>query len=131
MSYNLIEAKHMTHDVDEQMGLVQFLRHLHQGHAVPDTFAVLGLGELLLHSDDHVEVARLIRNRLADASERLYSMFPEPMIYIPVSARLEENGHARMYFAEGKIIELPDVFGDRLERKRKHWFQAGFNITRG
>lgn len=131
MSYNLIEAKHMTHDVDEQMGLVQFLRHLHRGEKLPDTFAILGLGELLLYSDDHVEVARLIRNCLADASEALYSLFPQPMIYIPVNARLEENGHPRMYFGEGKTVELPDLFGGRLERKRKYWLQAGFNITRG
>ena len=27
-------------------------------------------------------------------------------------------------------VDLPDLFGGRLERKRKYWLQAGFNITR-
>jgi F0F1-type ATP synthase beta subunit len=131
MSYNLIEAKKMTTDIEKQMGLVQFLRHLHRREKLPDAFSVLGLDQLLLDAEDHVEIARIIRNFLAESSEYLYSIFPEPTIYIPVDSRLEENGHPRMYFATGKIIELPDLFGDRLERKRRHWFQAGFNITRG
>lgn len=97
---------------------------------LPDTFSVLGLDQLLLHAHDRVESARVIRNFLAEASDHLYTLFPEPMIYIPVDAKLEEDGHPRMYFAE-KVIELPDLFGDRLERKRGYWFQAGFNITRG
>lgn len=131
MSYNLIEAGKVTRDLTEQMGLIQFLRHLHRHDALPDSFAVLGLDDLLLHADDHVEVARLIRNYLADASEDLYSLYPEPTIYIPVDAQLEENGHPRMYFRGGKSVDLINLFGGRLERKRKYWFQAGFNITRG
>lgn len=30
MSYKLIEAKGMTADIEEQMGLIQFLRHLYR-----------------------------------------------------------------------------------------------------
>jgi len=129
VSYNLIEAKEMAADIDEEMGLVQFLRHLHRREKLADAFSVLGLDQLLLHARDHVETARVIRNLLAEASDYLYTLFPEPMIYIPVDAKLEEDGHPRMYFP-AKVIELPDLFGDRLERKRRCWFQAGFNITR-
>lgn len=96
-----------------------------------NTLSVLGLDQLLLDADDHVEIARMIRNLLAEASGHPYPLYPEPAIYSPVDARLEENRHPQMYFATGKIIELPDLFGDRLERKRRHLFQAGFNITRG
>lgn len=130
MSYNLIETKSMTVEIDDQMGLIQFLRQIYRRNRLPPTFSVLGLDQLLLVADDDAESARVIRTLLAEASEHLYSLYPEPTIYIPVDARLEENGHPRMYFATGKVIELPTLFGDRLERKRRHWFQAGFNITR-
>jgi hypothetical protein len=35
-----------------------------------------------------------------------------------------------MYFREGKNVDLTELFGGRLERKGKHWLQAGFSITR-
>lgn len=130
MSYNLIEAGRMSDEVTERMGLVQFLRRLHRREALPSTFAALGLDQLMLHAADHTAAARLVRNRLADASDDLHSTFPEPTIWLPVQAELEENGHPRMYFGEGKVVDLTDLFGGRLKRKRKHWFQAGFNITR-
>jgi hypothetical protein len=131
MSYNLIEAVKMSDEVTEQLGVVEFLRRLHRRRELPTTFAALGLDQLMLQPRDHVEVARLIRNCLADASDGLLSAFPEPTIWLPVQAQLEENGHPRMYFREGKAVDLTDLFGGRLERKRKYWFQAGFNITRG
>ena len=132
MSYNLIEVKEMPFEVEEEMGLVEFLRRLHRRQELPQEFRVLGFDKLLFEARDHVETARLIRNTLAEASDYLHSLYPEPVIWIPVDAKLEENGHPRMYYRRArKAIDLPNVFGDRLERKRRYWFEAGFNITRG
>lgn len=132
MSYNLIEDKEMPFKVEEEMGLVEFLRRLYRQQKLPKEFRILGFDKLLFEARDHVETARLIRNMLAEASDYLHSLYPETVIWIPVDAKLEENGHPRMYHRRvRKVIDLPNVFGDRLERKRRYWFEAGFNITRG
>lgn len=129
MGYNLVERKELPFEVEEGMGLVEFLRRLSRKEALPQEFQVEGFDSLLDEAQDHVQVATFIRNLLAERSDYLGML--NPAIYIAVDASLEEDGHPRMYLRSGKVIELPTVFGNRLERHRRYWFRAGFNITRG
>ncbi|MEA3344890.1 MAG: hypothetical protein U9Q78_01360 [Chloroflexota bacterium] len=110
------------------MGLVEFLRRVKRKEVLPQSLRVQGLDAVLEEAQDTTETAKVIRNLLAMRND--YMGRQRPFIVFPVRASLEEAGGPRM-FVGGKPVDLSHLFGNRLERERRHWFKAGFNLTRG
>ncbi len=128
MSYNLIEQDKDEFRCQETMGLIEFLRRVKRREPLPQSLRVHGLDAVLDEARDTLETAKVMRNLLAMRND--YMGRQRPFIVFPVRASLEEAGGPRM-FVGNKPIDLSHLFGNRLERERRHWFKAGFNLTKG
>lgn len=128
MSYNLIEQDKEELRCQETVGLIEFLRRVKRKEPLPQSLRVQGLDAALEEAQDTTETAKVMRNLLAMRNE--YMARQNALIVFPVRASLEEARGPRM-FVGSKRIDLRDLFGNRLERHRRHWFRAGCNLTRG
>lgn len=128
MSYNLIEQDKDGFRCQETVGLVEFLRRVQRKEPLPKSLRVQGLETVLEEAQDTTETAKVMRNLLAGRNE--YMGRQNAFVVFSVRANLEEAGSPRMYVRD-KRIDLRDLFGNRLERHKRHWFKAGCNLTRG
>lgn len=128
MSYNLIKQDKIEFPCQETIGLIEFLRRVQRQERLPDSLRVQGLDAVLEEAQDTTETAKVMRNLLAKRSE--YMARQGSLVVFPVRASLEEAGGPRMYVGS-KPIDLSHLFGNRLERHKRHWFKAGCNLTRG
>jgi hypothetical protein len=132
-SYNLIERDKEDIRCRETVGLIEFLRRVRRGEALPNPLRVQGLDVVLEEAQDEVQTARVMRNLLADRSEAMGQQ--DVYVVFPMWADLEESGLQGMIcLPKGsrhpKKVYLRELFGNRWTRLSRHWFQAGSNLTR-
>jgi hypothetical protein len=132
-SYNLIERDKENVHCQESVGLVEFLRRVASGEALPNPLRVRGLDAVLEEARDEIETATLIRNLLAEHSESMGHQ--DVFVVFPMWADLEESGRQGVIcLPKGsrrpKTVYVRNLFGNRWTRLSRHWFQAGSNVTR-
>ncbi len=121
--YNLVERAligQRYEDISEVMSIVQFLRHLQSGEALPRRLKVTGLDRLMATMDDLKPLHRI----LSEACDRLFRR--SPVILFPVE-KLTMDAEPRMYW-RSQEIRLRPLFGNRLEQQGVGYFYSPFNI---
>lgn len=121
--YNLVERdliRHRYEDISEVMSIVQFLRNLETGKALPRRLKVTGLDRLLATVDD----LKIVHQILYEAGERLLRR--SPVILFPVH-KLTVDAEPKMYW-HNQEIRLRPLFGNRLEPQGVGYFYSTFNI---
>ena len=127
MSYNLVEREKDDYPCEATMGLIEFLRRVQRKEPLPNPIRACGLDVVLSVADDTTETAIVIRNLLAQRSE--YMAHQRTFVVFPVRGSLEESGGPKLYLSN-KVVDLRDMFGNRLDRATRHRFVAKCNLTR-
>lgn len=121
--YNLVERKligHRYEDASEVMSIVQFLRRLQGGEALPRRLKVTGLDRLMATLND----LKPLRRALHEAQDSLLRR--SPVILLPVE-KLTMDAEPKMYW-RNQEIRLRPLFGNRLEQQGVGYFYSPFNI---
>ena len=121
--YNLVERDligHRYEGISEVMSIVQFLRNLETGKALPRRLKVTGLDRLLATVDD----LKIVHQILYEAGERLLRR--SPVILFPAH-KLTVDAEPKMYW-HNQEIRLRPLFGNRLEPQGVGYFYSPFNI---
>jgi len=121
--YNLVGREligRRYEDTSEVMSVVQFLRHLKGGEALPRRLKVTGLDRLMATMDN----LNLLHSILYEAGERLFRR--SPVILLPVD-KLTMDTEPKMYW-RNQEIRLRPLFGNRLEPQGAGYFYSPFNI---
>lgn len=121
--YNLVERGligQRYEDVPEVMSIVQFLRHLQAGDALPRRLKVTGLDRLVATMKDLEPLRRV----LSEAAERLLRR--SPVVLFPVDG-LTMDAEPKMCW-RSQEIRLRPLFGNRIEPQGVGYFFSPFNI---
>jgi hypothetical protein len=115
-------AKHGVYD--DELSIVEFLRHVDQQEELPLDVTVTGLDDYLAAADDPEDAAEHVHELLRDRVN--FIMNQSPVIQFVVDDVETWNGG--VLSAEGTDIRLITIFGGSIDQEGAGWYAGEFNV---